>query len=460
MQDQAAPISPARFPSLRERVLRAGGWSIAGYALGQAIRFGTNLLMTRLLVPEMFGVMAIAMMVMIALALFSDLGLRQSVVQSRRGAEADFLNTAWIAQILRGCAIGLIAVCAGGLFALAGHFDLFAPDSAYAAPVLPYVLAALGIGAVISGFESTKALEASRRLSLGRITQLDIAAQLAGVACMLALATVDRSIWILVAGSLATSAARPILTHAWLPGTPNRFRWDPSAFREIIGFGKWIFVSSVLGFLANAGDRVLLGGLVSAGVLGVYSIAFLLFNAVEQVLGRVIADVTFPALSEVARDRRADLRSSLYKFHAPVALFAYFSAGVLLVSAPAIVALLYDSRYHGAGWMLQVLAAALLAVPSRVHAMCLLSLGLSRLHSNLVVVRLVSLLAAFPLGFHFFGLPGALWGVVLSSCATVPLTFAYAAREQLLDLRREASMLPALVLGVMLGVATDMLFGR
>ena len=54
--------------------------------LSQVIRFGSNLLMTRLLVPEMFGVMAIAMMLVVVVNLLSDLGIRQSIVQSQRGS--------------------------------------------------------------------------------------------------------------------------------------------------------------------------------------------------------------------------------------------------------------------------------------------------------------------------------------------------------------------------------------
>ena len=73
--------------TLKQRIFAAGGWTVAGFGLSQALRFGTSLLMTRLLVPEMFGVMAIANMIMIGLAMFSDIGLRQNVVQSKRGAE-------------------------------------------------------------------------------------------------------------------------------------------------------------------------------------------------------------------------------------------------------------------------------------------------------------------------------------------------------------------------------------
>jgi len=88
--------------SLRQRVIRAGLWSLAGFGLNYLIRFGSNLLMTRLLMPEMFGLMSIATTVMIGLTMFSDVGLKQFIVQHSRGNESAYLNTAWIVQILRG----------------------------------------------------------------------------------------------------------------------------------------------------------------------------------------------------------------------------------------------------------------------------------------------------------------------------------------------------------------------
>ena len=74
MFSHGAPMSTPKQSKLKQRVLRAGGWTVAGFGLSQVIRFGSNLLMTRILVPEMFGVMAIALMVMYGLALFSDVG--------------------------------------------------------------------------------------------------------------------------------------------------------------------------------------------------------------------------------------------------------------------------------------------------------------------------------------------------------------------------------------------------
>ena len=186
---------------------------------------------------------------------------------------------------------------------------------------------------------------------------------------MIAWVAVDRSIWALVVGSLCMALARVILSHVWLPGVANRWQWDATAYREIIGFGKWIFVSSILGFLVNNGDRLLLGGLVNPAVLGVYTIAYLMVTTVEAVLAKIIGEVSFPALSEIARERPARLKSVYYRFHVMIASFAYISSGILMVSGEALIMLLYDLRYDQAGWMMEILAAALLTIPFRHEAL-------------------------------------------------------------------------------------------
>lgn len=443
MKTQSATAIMRTRSSLRERVLSAGTWSIAGYALSQAIRFGTNLVMTRLLVPEMFGVMAVALMVMLALALFSDIGLRLSVVQHQRGSDPIFLDTVWVTKICFGVGMAGVAALIGLGLTMAAQIGMLPSGSAYAAPELPHVITALGFGAVIAGAESTRSMEASRYLTLARVTKMQIAAQIVAVLCMVALAVVHRSIWVLVVGSLVTSAVTTLLSHTWLPGTPNRARWDLQAFKEIFGYGKWVLLSSIVGFCANAGDKMLLGGLATASVFGIYSIAFMLMSAIENAFVKVISDVTFPALSEVARDPRRNLRAALYRFYVPLAALCIASAGMLFLASPAIVSLLYDDRYVDAGWMLQILSLALVAVPSRVHAMCLLALGKARAHSNLALVRLLVLMTALPLSFNLFGMPGAVWSVVLCYVVVIPVSLLYSSRQNLLDARIEVMVAAA-----------------
>jgi O-antigen/teichoic acid export membrane protein len=442
--------------SLKQRVLNAGTWTLAGYAVGQAIRFGTNLLMTRLLVPEMFGVMAIANMVMTALALFSDLGLKQIIIQSRRGNDPLFLNTAWTTQIFRGFVLWLIALMVGFLVHLFDRIGVIPKNSAYADSRLPYVIVALSFTALIAGFQSTKLFEASRNLSLRQVTKNEITAPVVGLIVMSAWAFFDRSIWALVAGNICTSLVMMLISHAWLSGIKNRLAWDKSAFREIFHFGKWIFLSSIFGFFVNNGDRLLLGGLIDATLLGVYTIAFAIFSAVEQVLNRIINDISLSALSEVARAQPEKLKANYYRFHIVIGCFAYFCSGILMFSGQTLIGLLYDSRYQQAGWMLEVLSTALLITPFNLAIMCLLALGFADLFAQIIAIRMVSLFLFVPLGFHFFGLSGALWGFVASYFSILPATMYYKIRYHLFDPFKELLLLPAWFGGIVIAKAFNL----
>jgi O-antigen/teichoic acid export membrane protein len=310
------------------------------------------------------------------------------------------------------------------------------------------VLAILSFAVAVSGFNSTKMFEASRQLALRRITLIDLAAQISGLTCMLAWVAVDRSIWALVAGNFCWSVTMMLLSHAWLPGTPNCWAWDKSAFQEIFHFGKWIFTSSILSFLVSNGDRLLLGGMVDTTVLGVYVIAFLIVSSVEAALIRIIGAVTFPALSEIVRERPAHLKTNYYRLHAVVASFAYFCSGVLMMSGQSLINVLYDARYAQAGWMVEVLASALVIAPFQVSIQCFMALGKPQLNSSIFAVRLVSLFVAMPVGFHFFGLPGALWASVSSQFLCLPMIIFYNVRHGLFDLRQELLLLPVVLAGM------------
>jgi O-antigen/teichoic acid export membrane protein len=433
-------VVPPRL-SLKRRVLNAGGWLFVGYGLTLTIRLTNNLLMTRLLMPEVFGVMAMATIVLIGLAMFSDLGLKQCIVRSERGHDHAFLNTAWTIQILQGALLWMAALTVSALVWVANQMGAIPRESAYADPILPSVIALLSSAVLINGLASTKCFEASRNLRFGSLAMMDIISQAAGMIGMLVWVSIDRSIWALVAGGISGSIVRTCLSHLWLAGPTNRWQWDNAAFREIVRFGKWIFVSSILGFLVNNGDRLLLGGMVDSHLLGVYAIAFLLYSAIEQVLGTVLGEITFPALSEIVRERRVELKPAYYRFQLIVASLSYAAAGALIVGGPTIVASLYDQRYRSAGWMLEVLAVGLLAIPWRSASLCYLALGKPQILSYSAGVRLTTLVVAVPVGFKVFGMMGAVGGVALAQLSTVPMIVTHMAKGGLLDVRKELLLL-------------------
>lgn len=411
--------------------------------------------MTRLLLPEMFGVMAIASLVVVGLSLFSDVGLKPGIIQSRRGNDPIFLNTAWTMQILRGLVLWLVALGISLLIYVAQQHNFISDTSVYQNPSLPLVVAISSFAAVISGFESTKMFEASRDLSVASITKIEICGQLGGLVVMIGWGLLDASIWALVAGGTASALVRAALSHVWLSGTKNRLQWERAAFIEILEFGKWIFFSSFLFFFASSGDRMLLGGMIDAKLLGTYVIAYVMFSSIDQFLTRIVVEVSFPALSEVIREQPERLTASYYKFHAVIASVTYLSCGALFVSGHSIIHLLYDARYQSAGQILEILSLTLLTVPPRIATQCFLALGVAKVYFYLSAIRIVALFSATPIGFYFWGFEGALWGIVLSYFSSVPSTIILAAKYKLFDLRKELLAFFALIGGVVLGEALN-----
>jgi O-antigen/teichoic acid export membrane protein len=437
--------------SLRTRTITAGTWTLGGYAINQALRLGTNLVMTRLLVPEAFGVMAIANMLIVGLNLISDIGHRQNIIQSRRGNEPHFLDTAWSMQIVRGGIIAFLIVLLALFLHVATQIGWTAPGSVYADPLLPKVIAALALTAFIAGFESTKVSTTYRSLDLRQVTLLDLYSQFIGAAVTMGWAVVDRSIWALVAGAIAGNVARAVLSHAAMRGHSNRWAWERESVRELFHFGKWIFLSSLLTFLANSGDRLLLGALASPTLLGLYAIAFLLINAFQLAINRVYSAVVYPALSEVARERQQQLKKVYYRLRILLDSGVLLLAGFLLQGGAEVVELLYDSRYADAGSMLQILSVTLVAIRYQATDQCFLALGKPKLLTILNIVRAVSLYVCVPLGFHWFDFDGALWGIVLSQFVSIPLSIFLKARIGMLDMAKEILVLPAYLFGVLGG---------
>src|SRR6056297_1388295 len=96
------------------RAIRSAGFTAVKFGGQNFLRLASNLVLTRLLFPEAFGIMAIVQVVLGGVAMFSDIGIRASIVQNPRGDEPDFLNTAWTVQIIRGIFLGLIVFFSAG----------------------------------------------------------------------------------------------------------------------------------------------------------------------------------------------------------------------------------------------------------------------------------------------------------------------------------------------------------
>jgi O-antigen/teichoic acid export membrane protein len=336
----------------------------------------------------------------------------------------------------------------------------FAPDTVYADSRLPWMIAVFACSALLQGAESMHLATAQRDLRTGLLARLELLSQLAGMVVTLTLAVLTRSVWSLVAGTLASTAARTMLSHTALPGDRVTPCWDAGHARNIVGFGKWIFLSSIIGFAAAHGEKLLLGGTLPASAFGVFSIAATLLAAVTGLVGSLNAHLVFPSLSEALRSSAHEASRVYVRVQQIADVVLGFIAGALFMAGAWIVHLLYDARYAGAGWMLQLLGLGILAVRYQVLEQMMFARSQPAWVTFSNGLRATCLVVLIPLGYAWGAEKGAVLAVVVSQFVGWPLALAFKRREGLLDWRSEVVWPLALAGGMGAGWVADAILRR
>lgn len=393
--------------SLRARASRGMLVILAQQAGAQLVRLAGNLVLARLLFPEAFGLMALVYLVIFALEQISNLGVSAAVLRLERGEEPAFLDTIWTLQVVRGLLLWLLAA------ALAPLMSRF-----YGQPELAAILPVASFNAVLLGLASPKLHVLTRRLDLTRRVTIEFAGQVVALVTMIAFAWRHPSVWVLVFGGLASQSTVTVLSHVWIPGPRNRFGWDPLTARQIYAFGKWVFASSGVSFLQSQMDLALLGRLVPAAVLGVYSLGSIIPNLLRDILFRLSSSVLAPAIAEASRESLEALSNryaTARRVMLPAGLLLALSAAIV---APAFFRYLYDERYVEASWITQLMLLRFwFAYLQVTGCLTLLASGDGRPWAVSSTVGVLAVSAGCLLGFQVAGLAGALVGVGLGNAA-------------------------------------------
>jgi O-antigen/teichoic acid export membrane protein len=430
---------------------KASAWTIIAFGSSQLLRLSSNLILTRLLMPEMFGLMAIVTVVRVGVYMCSEIGLKINIIRHENGEEPEILNTAWTMQVIRGFLLWVIICLIAWGMAYSNGLGLVLDGTLYSDPQLPLLLVVTGFVAVIMGFESTKVWLSQRHMTLGRLTILDLATQFIGLIVMVVWAWLYESVWALVAGSLVSALLRTLFSHLFLVGEGNYFCWNKKVVIEFLHFGKWLFLSAVITFFALNGDRVILGGLLTAEQLGIYSIAYFLATSAKELIEKLTTNVWYPLLSRTNRENKAELIDVYYNIRAKLDLMVYFLVGFLFITAPLIIDVLYDDRYQQAGWMLQVLAVTIIGSSFRLGSTLLLSMGNPKVGTAAVAVRAIALLLMIPYGYNEYGLEGAVIAIAVNPLFEIPVILWFFSSRKMISWWREVIYIPVTIIGYLFG---------
>lgn len=415
------------------------GWTTGTFGFVQALRLLSNVVLARLLAPELFGLMLIVSTLRTGIELLSDIGVGQNIISNPRATDEEFYNTAWTLQVIRGLVLALLCL------ALAWPVAWF-----YRNPELAPVFAVASLFFIFTGFDSTGRFIAQKHLNVRALSIYEVGCAVFSVAINIALAIITPTIWALIFGGVISAAGVLIGSFLVTPGIRHRLTLDRTAVREIMSFGRWVFIGSIVYFLSVNFDRLYMARVVPLALLGTYGIARSLADILNLMVVRLGNMIVFPMVAASAASA-GELRGRLAK-HRPLILLAA-AAGVAAFTAGAdiITRILYDSRYQAAGQMLPTLSFGVwFAIISTINESVLLGIGKPAYGASANVAKFAWILVGLPVAAHFYGITGAV--VVIASAEMiryVPLWWAQK-REHLSFARQDAAM-TLVMLGMTVG---------
>jgi len=349
--------------SLQGKTITAALWSLAGSGGSGAIRFASNLILTRLLFPEAFGLMSSAMVVITLIQVFSDTGIKTALIQNSHGGSPDYVNTSFIIAIIRSMVLFVLIV-----LAIEPVVQFY--DEQKLRPLLWIMSFAL----LTEGFINPALPLLIKKLQMQKQVIYATSSQFAGFISTVVLVYFFRDVTAVAIGYLLTSLYRIGASYLVINFRP-KLSWNTQAGKDLLHFGKYILINTIVTWAVMNLDRLVIGKTLDMQQLGYYNIALYLGLFISNVLGQIFYQSYFPALSSVA-DQTQKVQHIYRKTMVIAISFAIPALILIALFSDNIIRLLYDPRYQSASVVLFWIALkSIFSVLANIQSGTLLALG-------------------------------------------------------------------------------------
>jgi lipopolysaccharide exporter len=363
----------------------------------------STLVLARLLVPDDFGVIAMASVYAGLIDVFLDLGVVAALIHKGQCDDDDY-STAWTIRMVQGAVAAMIIFATAPLVA-----------DYYKDPRVVGVLYVMAGTIVIAGLENIGIVAFQKNMQFGRDFQFFFLRRIIGFVVTLALAWHLKSYWALPIGALIGRAAGVGLSYMMHPLRP---RLTLQKMSGIWSMSQWMLVRNVGVYFDSRLDKLIVGGRADASTVGAYSLADEISTMPTTELLAPLGRVLFPAFVE-ARDKPELLqRSFLLALSVQVIIAFPAATGLALVAKDAVLVLLGD-RWSIAVPFVQVLSLIYgISAVSHASGYLLLTLGKIRHMAIFIWVQV----AIFALGVFTVFLDAspiviAQWRLVVTACS-------------------------------------------
>lgn len=331
----------------RESISRGVPWTFVSFGATKVISLLTTIALARLLDPNDFGLMALAVLAFGALGLFQDLGLGATLVL-RQDYDERAMGT--ILSMLLATAVG-VAVLVSALSPLAAHFF----DEPQLTSILPVLASSTLFSTVAWFYESVMQRDMDFRKRF--VGQMSLALSFTLISIPLAVAGAE--IWALVLGQVGSTIVYS-LTYLLIVPRRIRPRFDPATARDVLVTGRGFLAQGMLAWLSENVDYIVVGRILGSAQLGFYSMAYRLGGLTHFGIADPVAKVTFPAFAKM-RMRGEDITETYLSALRIVTLVALLFGAILSGAAEPFTAAVF-----GQAWLPMIGPLAVLGVWSAV----------------------------------------------------------------------------------------------
>lgn len=382
-------------------------WMVGFKVMDRALAVLSTLILARLLAPEDFGLVAMALAVLSILELATYFSFDLALIQKQTPQPSDY-DAAWTMNVL--LALAGSAVLGLAALPIARFYEearLFA------------VIAVLAIGWAVSGFENIRVVDFRRELDFRREFKFMAAKRLLSFSVTMLFALLFRSYWALVLGFVASRAFGVVLSYAMRPSRP---RFGLKGARNLLSFSGWMVASNIVQALESRVPHIIVGRAAGAQALGFLTLAADIARLPTDMLSAPINRAVFPGYSRIA-GRRVELRTSYLRVLGAVLLVVMPASVGIAVIAPRVITVLLGEKWSPAAPALAAfaLAGAIQSISSN-NSSAWLAMGRPKIVAAIGSLRMTLLICLVAVFTPMWGFVGAAYANLVTALFVLALS--------------------------------------
>lgn len=393
---------------------KGAAWTVFARLVTRSIGMVSTLILARVLVPEDFGLVAMATSLVALIELLRAFGFDTALIQNQQ-ADRRHYDTAWTFNVV----LGLLA---GGLVAALAIPATWFYDEVR---ILPVMLV-LALGIVVQGVENVGVVDFRKHLQFDRDFWFMLGQKLAGFLATVPLALYLRSYWALVIGILVTrlwAVASSYYMH------PYRPRLSLAAYAELISFSKWLLLNNFLTFLRSRASDFVIGRQQGPRAVGLFNVSYEIANLPASEIVMPINRAVYSGYAIMGSDRPR-LRDGFLNVISVIAAFAVPAGVGLAAVAEILVPLALGANWLDAVPIVQILSVYGVLVALQTNALYVyIAVGEPRTAALLNSLYVAILIPALILGATSAGPVGAAWACLVTALINTPLNLTILLRR-------------------------------